>query len=139
MAQRMLVGRMGQRSHDRPEMTSLCQAWQVLGNFQARSLRCDRGELTTDLCRSLRLGIKTLELRQSTREENINAGFRCPVGASGRIGRLQTCQMITAQPEQSDGSGLHCSPARNTRMRQLWKLIEAHQFIPSYREIAFRK
>ena len=97
MTQRVIVGRMGQRSHDRPEMTSLCQAWQVLGNFHARSLRCDRGELTADLCGCLRLGIKTLVLRQSTREENVDAGFRCPAEASGRIGGLQTRQMIAAQ------------------------------------------
>ena len=139
MPQRMFIRRVRQRPHDGPEMTPFCQPRQVLRNFQTGRLSCNRRKLAAHFCRSIGLRIKTLVLGQATGKENIDAGFSGPGETGSRVGRSKSRQMIASQSKQADGSGLNSSPARNARMRQLWKLIEAHQFIPLYREIAFRK
>ena len=115
--------RMRERPAQRPFLTPLGQLRQVLANLNARRLGRNGIELATHLLRRVGLQVKTLVLRQSAREENINDILR---PALPRLRRLQCRQVVHAQPQYTEGACLNGGAAGKRNLR--WMMRGVHRF-----------
>ena len=64
VTERMVIGRMRQRSYERPEMTSCGEFWQVLADFNSGCSSRNRLKFTANVVRCQRLHVKAVVLTE---------------------------------------------------------------------------
>jgi len=98
---------------DGPEVTALRESGEMFGDLQAGGVGRDRLKLTANAIRSFGLEIEGFVLRETSREEDIDAGLGGRVGegcVAGRLGGsgLAKCgKVIGAETEETDRSRLN--------------------------------
>ena len=119
----MIVGRMSQRTADRPQGASLSEHRKVFANLNSRSLRGDRSKFTANVFGGFWLHIETVVLSQSARQENEDdRPGRLPSAVACDVGGTQVVHMIHTQTQQSDSAGLDRGAPIEHRMSHAGKL-----------------
>ena len=93
----------------------------MLTDLNARSSRRNGRKFAANLGGSIRLGVKTIVLRQATRQKNENDRLG---GGGGNATRDEFCSakrrnMIHPQTEQTDGTGLQRGSSTDLRMGEV--------------------
>src|SRR4051794_34817163 len=115
----MIIGRVRERANQRPELAPRSQKWQMLANLNAGRAGCNRLKLAANVIWGVRLHVEAIVLSQAAGEKDVDAGlcFAARLWAIVCRARLaQARQVIHAQANQPDRTGLEHRPAREARM-----------------------